>query len=70
LHAVLGSKSDFTLTDMTQGGPACCAEFSIERHHPLSRCVIRLTPVRTGGTSLGREADAFWRGLVAHYGTW
>lgn len=23
---------------------------------------------RTGDTSLGREADAFWRGLVAHYG--
>lgn len=25
---------------------------------------------RAGGTSLGREADAFWRGLVAHYGKW
>ncbi len=25
---------------------------------------------RADGTSLGREADAFWRGLVAHYGQW
>lgn len=23
-----------------------------------------------GGTTLGREADAFWRGLVQHYGRW
>lgn len=25
---------------------------------------------RAGGTTLAREADAFWRGLVAHYGRW
>jgi CubicO group peptidase (beta-lactamase class C family) len=25
---------------------------------------------RAGATSLGREADAFWRGLVLHYGKW
>ena len=25
---------------------------------------------RAGGTTLGREADALWRGLVAHYGAW
>jgi len=25
---------------------------------------------KTGKTSLGREADAFWRGVVGHYGSW
>lgn len=25
---------------------------------------------RTGQTTMGREANAFWRGLVQHYGTW
>ena len=25
---------------------------------------------RAGGTTLAREADALWRGLVAHYGRW
>jgi CubicO group peptidase (beta-lactamase class C family) len=25
---------------------------------------------KAGGTSLGKEADAFWRGLVEHYGEW
>lgn len=25
---------------------------------------------KSGGTELGREADAFWRGVVQHYGRW
>ena len=25
---------------------------------------------KTGQTSLGKEADAFWRGVVEHYGSW
>lgn len=25
---------------------------------------------KAGGTTLGREADAFWRALVQHYGRW
>jgi hypothetical protein len=25
---------------------------------------------KTGGTTMGREADAFWRGVVRHYGHW
>jgi CubicO group peptidase (beta-lactamase class C family) len=25
---------------------------------------------KAGGTTLGRDADAFWRGLVQHYGRW
>jgi CubicO group peptidase (beta-lactamase class C family) len=25
---------------------------------------------KAGGTSLGKEADAFWRGVVEHYGEW
>lgn len=25
---------------------------------------------QSGKTTLGREMDAFWRGLVSHYGTW
>ena len=24
----------------------------------------------SAGTSLGREVDALWRGVVAHYGPW
>jgi CubicO group peptidase (beta-lactamase class C family) len=25
---------------------------------------------KSGGTTLGKEADAFWRGVVRHYGSW
>jgi CubicO group peptidase (beta-lactamase class C family) len=25
---------------------------------------------KSGGTTLGRDADAFWRGVVRHYGSW
>ena len=25
---------------------------------------------KAGKTTLGREADAFWRGIVAYYGQW
>ncbi len=25
---------------------------------------------KTGGTTMGRDADAFWRGVVRHYGHW
>jgi hypothetical protein len=29
-----------------------------------------LVAAKSGATSLGKEADAFWRGVVNHYGSW
>jgi CubicO group peptidase (beta-lactamase class C family) len=55
-----------------------CAMLGVYGQHLFVDPELGLVMVQTSaaaaasvaGISLGRERDAFWRGLVAHYGSW